>query len=110
MEIRFHVQGSSADPYLITFIKDADGLVATCTCPAGAVGQYCKHRLAILAGDASAVVSGNQADAETIVAWLTGTPVSIAMNALSTAEGQLEEAKRAVAAAKKRLSQALAGR
>jgi len=110
LEIKFHVQGSSADPYLITFIKDADGLIATCTCAAGAVGQYCKHRLAILGGDASAVVSGNRSDAETVVGWLADTPVAIALDALSTAERQLEDAKRAVAAAKKRLSQALSGR
>jgi hypothetical protein len=110
MEIQFRVQGSSADPYLITFIKDGADLVATCTCAAGEVGQSCKHRLAILNGDASAVVSENGADAEIVASWIPGTSLALALEALATAERQLEEAKRAVSAAKKRLSNTLAGR
>lgn len=110
MEIQFRVQGSSADPYLITFIKDGDGLVATCTCAAGEVGQSCKHRLAILNGDASAVVSENRADAEIVAGWIPGTPLASALEALATAERQLEEAKRGVSVARKRLSHALMGR
>lgn len=110
MEIRFQVQGSSPDPYIVAFIKDDEGLVATCTCAAGSVGQYCKHRLAILNGDPSAIVSGNMSDAETIAGWLAGSSISAALDALSVAERELEDAKRAVARAKKQLSQALAGR
>lgn len=110
MEIQFHVQGSSADPYLVTFIKDGGGLLATCTCAAGEVGQSCKHRLAILNGDASAVVSENRADAEIVTDWIPGTPLALALEALATAERQLEEAKRGVSVAKKRLSNTLIGR
>jgi uncharacterized Zn finger protein len=110
MEIQFRVQGSSPDPYLITFIKDGDGLVATCTCAAGEVGQSCKHRLAILSGDASAVVSKNGSDAELVASWLPGTPLASALEALANAERQLEDAKRGVSTAKRRLSQALMGR
>jgi uncharacterized Zn finger protein len=108
-EIQFHVQGSSADPYLVTFVRERDSLAAFCTCAAGSIGQYCKHRLALLTGDTSAVVSGNQADEETIRQWLKGSPLEAALEAVNAAERQLAEAKLLVTAAKKRLTEAFRG-
>jgi hypothetical protein len=110
MEIQFRVQGSSTEPYLVTFIRDVEGLIASCTCAAGSMGQYCKHRLAILAGDATSLVSDNGTDIATVTQWLDGSMLSRALAELEAAEQQLEAAKRAVASAKKRLSQAFSGR
>jgi hypothetical protein len=109
MEIQFRVQGSSTEPYLVTFIRDAEGLIATCTCAAGSMGQHCKHRLAILTGDATSLVSDNGTEIATVTEWLVGSALSVALAELEAAEQQLEAAKRAVASAKKRLSRAFSG-
>ena len=65
-EITFLVQGSAIDPYRVTFTKNKNNLNAFCTCPAGENGQYCKHRLAILGGDVSAITSKNELEVETV--------------------------------------------
>ena len=48
--IRFLVQGSSAEPYEVTFVKRGENLSASCTCPDGQNRLSCKHRLNILEG------------------------------------------------------------
>jgi hypothetical protein len=45
-EARFLVQGSAPSPCKVVFVKEDKNLTATCTCPAGQNGQYCKHRFA----------------------------------------------------------------
>ena len=65
-ELRFKVQGSASDPYDVTFQYHGTNLSAYCTCPAGVNGQYCKHRFAIMAGEAIGIVSGNESDVATV--------------------------------------------
>jgi hypothetical protein len=105
--IQFLVQGSATEPYKVTFQREGKILSAFCTCPAGASGQYCKHRLSILQGRATGVVSDNVAEARTVAAWLPGTDVEAAMEALFAAERDLERAKSAAAAARKDLARTM---
>ena len=66
--VSFHVQGSAEEPYNVTFQKRSDtNLSAYCTCPAGKNGQYCKHRINIMAGSTTGIVSGNQQDVEEVL-------------------------------------------
>jgi uncharacterized Zn finger protein len=75
-EISFSVQGSDPTPYEVTFLKESDSKVMVlCSCPAGMNSQYCKHRLAIIDGDTSAIVSDNVKQVAVIKTWLTGTPL-----------------------------------
>lgn len=104
--INFLVQGSSNEPYKVTFQKNGSNLSAFCTCPAGDNGQYCKHRFSILGGFHDGIVSGNKEDVEIVVSWLTGTDVEAAMNAVMDAEEKSEQAKRVLSEAKKRLAKA----
>ena len=104
-QLNFLVKGSSADPYELTFIKDGDSLTAICTCPAGTFGNFCKHRIAILDGDAKAVTSDNAAEVATVVEWLPGTDVAAALAQLRAAER--EGVKSAIANAKKKLARAM---
>ena len=85
-QLEFLVKGSAKDPYEVIFIKDGENLTAICTCPAGTYGNVCKHRTAIIDGDAGSVVSENAAEVETIVTWVVGTDVEVAMRALREAE------------------------
>ena len=107
--VTFLVQGSVPDPYEVTFQRDGERLSAACTCPAGQLGQHCKHRLRILAGDDEAIVSGNIPDVATVVGWLPGTHLEAAIADLREAEDQAEQAKRIVTAAKRKLGRVLQG-
>lgn len=106
-ELIFQVKGSSADPYEVTFIKDGDSLTAICTCPAGTYGNFCKHRIAILDGNAKGVCSENAADAATVVTWLPGTDVEAALLELRQAEKDKDPDKTALNAAKRKLARAM---
>jgi uncharacterized Zn finger protein len=106
-ELIFLVKGSTTKPYEITFIKDGSSLTALCTCPAGSFGNSCKHRVAILDGDASAISSDNAAKAPLIVEWLAGTDVEAALAAMREAEKDPDKSKQDVADLKKKLSRAM---
>lgn len=107
IELRFLVKGSSSDPYELTFIKDGDSLTALCSCPAGQYGNFCKHRISILDGDANAVVSNNPDQVDIVVEWLRGTDVAIALAELRETEKAEGAPKSALAAAKRKLARAM---
>jgi hypothetical protein len=46
--IEFLVQGSASEPYETVFDKKDDNVTGTRSCPAGVIGQCCKHRVRIL--------------------------------------------------------------
>ena len=110
MQLVFEVQGSAVAPYRVTFENRGNGnLAGFCTCPAGQAGQYCKHRLSILAGSAAGVVSGNEPEVQLAVSWLKGSDVERRLHELHEAEQQLEAAKRVVTRAKQAVAQTLRG-
>jgi len=102
--IQFFVQGSSIDPYRVTFQKDGQHLSALCTCPAGVNGQYCKHRFAILNGEDIGIVSNNQHEVEIVASWLADSDVEAALVEVKQAEVEFERAKKVVASAKKKVA------
>jgi uncharacterized Zn finger protein len=105
--LSFLVQGSAPEPYVVTFPRRGDNLTARCTCPAGTVGQYCKHRFAILAGDQHGVVSPNVGDIARVQEWLNGTDVEQALRELAEAEAEFDLAKQRVAGFKKKPARVL---
>ncbi len=58
-EYVFHVRGGQAKPYRVGFLVSGSTTKSTCTCPSGLnslrKGMLCKHRIALLRGDFSAV-------------------------------------------------------
>ncbi|MBR8159005.1 SWIM zinc finger family protein [Burkholderia cenocepacia] len=109
-KIVFSVQGSAEIPYELTFECDEKRIVAFCTCPAGENGTYCKHRLLILTGTDPGIVSGNAEQIESVTSWLAGSNLALHMTELVEAKRSLEQAKGAVAKAKKKLSATMIGR
>lgn len=105
--ISFKVQGSAAEPYTTTFKREGSNLTAHCSCPAGEMGQYCKHRLNILEGITKGIVSGNEPEVATVVTWLRGTDVEQALQAVRDAEKRYDEAKKQLDGLKKKLARAL---
>ena len=106
-EIEFIVQGSATDPYYVQFKKNGTNLAALCTCPAGIFGQYCKHRIRIMLGDSTGIISDNLTDVSEIQKWVCGSDIEKALVQLREAEQQLEEAKKKVVLSKKRLARLL---
>ena len=112
-QISFLVQGSANEPYQVVFAKRGLNITAHCTCPAGQVGQYCKHRLDILKGDPSKlkIVSGNEPQVAIIQAWLLGTDVEAALNEVRHAEAEYErevkKLKKILSGYKKKLARSL---
>lgn len=103
----FTVQGSAPEPYTVIVSRKGDNLTATCTCPAGQNGTHCKHRLRILLGDESDIVSDNIAEVSLAADLLAGTDVERAVTLLGEAEEQLSIAKRLVRDRKKMLARVL---
>jgi uncharacterized Zn finger protein len=107
--IVFAVQGSSPEPYRVTFKRKYPDVCAFCTCPAGMNGQYCKHRIDLIHGVLDGVVAGNQEQLTVLSDWLRDSRLGLALEHLGAAEFALEQAKRRVSSAKKVLSAAMYG-
>ena len=106
-QLVFHVKGSSADSYEVTFIKDGASLTALCTCPAGQFGNSCKHRVTILDGKSESISSDNADRVSVVIEWLVGTDVETALGELRKAEKSPESSKADVAVFKKKLARAM---
>lgn len=106
-EITFQIQGSAPEPYVVRFSRTGNNIRAHCTCPAGVVGQYCKHRTRIIEGSDEGIVSGNENDVAKVITWLPGSDVEAALNDVRNAESRLEIAKKELAAYKKKLAKSL---
>lgn len=106
-QLVFLVKGSAAEPYEVTFIKDGASLTAICTCPAGTYGNFCKHRISILDGNAQAISSDNIGQAAMVVDWLVGTDVEAALSDLRAAEKIVDPDKKALNDAKRKLARAM---
>jgi len=106
-QLHFLVQGSTPNPYEVTFIKDGDSLTAICSCPAGEFGNFCKHRIGILDGSTNAIKSDNAGQVPLVQEWLTGTDVEAALLELRTAEKDAKTNKSAVVSAKRKLARAM---
>ena len=107
MKYRFQVKGSAAEPYEIEIERVDDNLRASCTCPAGENGQYCKHRFSLFNGSASGVVGGDLESISALPNLVSGTDVEYAMIELTGAERELAIMKKQVSAAKKAVAKAM---
>ena len=100
----FLVSGSGPKPYQVEFVKDDAGLKAYCNCLAGTHGSHCEHRINILAGDSSGIVSDVDDKFELVSEWLCGTGLESALTELLSAQKEKPLDKRRVAKAKRSIS------
>jgi len=105
--LEFTVQGSKGDKYHVAVRRAGGNLTATCTCRAGQNGVHCKHRMALLVGDVSNLISDNDSDVTALAEIIKGTDVETALKSLAAAEEALQAAKGEVSQRKKALSRAL---
>ena len=100
----FLVSGSGSKPYEVEFVKDDAGLKAYCNCLAGTHGSHCKHRINILDGDISGIVSDVDEKFKLISEWLYGTGLESALGEFLSAQKEKPQDKKRVARAKKEIS------
>jgi len=105
--IQFFVQGSTPEPYEVTFTKDDNNLYVTCTCQDAENGLHCKHRINILKGETKNIVSDNKAEVEKVKEWLSQSYLDFAFASYLAAERIEAEAKAKLALAKKELAQTM---
>ena len=82
--IEFYVQGSAAEPYRISFWRAEDNVKSSCTCQAGKNGLACKHRLNLLDGDVTNLVSSNPDSFQKLQRMLEGSDVGAARHTLNS--------------------------
>ena len=107
-QLNFVVLNSAGDgQYNIAAYRSGREVRMTCECEAGANGQHCKHRLALLWGDVTALSSANPGDVATLNTWLSGTPLEAALSEVAALEREAEVVRKRLSQAKKRLGKVL---
>lgn len=62
MNTSFYIQGSGSEPYEIMVEKIAGSIKLGCTCMAGMLGKYCKHKVAVITSDEKILKSSSDID------------------------------------------------
>ena len=106
-QIEFTVRGMKGDLYTCTFQRDGDNLNAFCTCPDGHAGNYCKHRIALLDGNQTIVVSNNAKQVDDLPEMVSGTDVETALVVLSEAIQVFQQAEASLVEAQRGLARAM---
>lgn len=108
MSLVFKVRGSKGDEYTVQAGTHGMGDIwMTCDCQAGQKGMYCKHRINLLDGDITALISDNAVDLMKLRDMLPGSDVEKYLADVAEKAVALDEAQRRLSAAKKALSRAL---
>lgn len=108
-DLWFVVGGSAGSEYRVVLSQAADSVRMTCTCQAAQHGQQCRHRIALLCGDADAVIGGDVDQVAVLSGRIAGTELAAAMNEYLACEAKKQGADRAFKAAKKRLAKSMTG-
>ena len=109
-QIKFLVQSSSSDEnYEVMFTKSSEKLSVSCTCTAAEHSQQCKHRLGLLDGNPTGIMSDNADDLDTVQKWLKGTPLEKAYHTLQRAIESEQKAKKELATAKRVIGRVMEG-
>ena len=77
--IEFIVQGSASEPYRVAFWRVGDNVKSSCTCQAGKNGLACKHRLSLLDGDVTNLLSSSPDSFQKLQSMLVGSDVGTAL-------------------------------
>lgn len=107
--LKFVVRGSQGNEYQITLKKADNALVLNCTCAAALSGTWCKHRLALLAGDISALLSDNTQDMDSFKSLISGSIIEKRFTDICALEREKEAVDAKLKAAKKAIGREMNG-
>lgn len=106
MSFVFDVKGSSGN-YQVVISKTGRNLIATCTCSAAKNGMACKHRLEILKGSGTAVISSNEDEVKKIPEFIIDTLDGQLFLEYISKESEFEQLKIELSNLKKQLGKLL---
>lgn len=92
------------------FSFDGKNLIASCNCAAGENGQYCKHRIDILKGDTSKIVSNNKNEVANLLQVFKNSPLDLKLQQLKNEEQQLDKLKKQFDNTKKEVAKIMLGK
>ncbi len=113
MEIVLKARSSSQpEPYSVVFRWEERTLKVRCSCPAGELGQMCKHKTALLLNDSTMLFDKRQADSlGKVSTWVSSTSIPSLLTKLRETELETEQAiaraKKALASAKQSIARQL---
>lgn len=108
MKKEFEVQSSDGSTtYVVEFLLEPSKLHVYCSCPAGMLGKWCKHKMQLVSGDVSGVLgSSNAADFSEVQSWVKNSEFPRLLVEIKLAEDDIQVAKIKLANIKKVLETA----
>ena len=101
------VFGSEGDVYRVSFVRGEAGIRVQCSCKAGVNGQFCRHRLALLAGDRSAMVDAGASQAlDEALAWPEFVSIKAEIVKLQEVQEQIESLEKVKSSLKRVVAKA----
>ncbi|NNF51071.1 MAG: hypothetical protein HKN59_01410 [Gammaproteobacteria bacterium] len=105
--VELSVKASSRKrPYRIEVLGQKDKVSVFCDCPAGALGRFCKHKAAVVAGDMSLLALPEEEKAQwaDTRALMSQSTLPAKLDELRAAEKDSEVSKQQIKSLKMRLS------
>lgn len=109
-KLEFIVRSSPGDgAYRLTANRIGLGIRFMCSCPAAENGTHCKHRLALLIGDLTSLVSEDSNNVEELIKMVSCTSLANAILELTRLENEFEKAKQKLSKHKKIIARLMYG-
>ena len=98
-QIHLHAKSGSEDPYVVTFTEDEGKVSILCSCPDGAQGLVCEHKIRLAANDHLMLPSPVQVkDLNEAHIWVIQSPISDLVLRLYETQGEGEQQEKEVQA------------
>lgn len=109
-EMRFVVRSSSGSGTYDLFVtRTQTGIRFACSCPAADNGTHCKHRVALLLGDAKMLVDGAPQDVARLRDLFRPSGIYEALTAIQQLERDVATAKAQIAVMKRQVAECMMG-
>lgn len=108
MKKEFKVQSSDGvTTYVVVFSLESSKLHVYCSCPAGGVGKWCKHKMLLISGDVSGVLgTSGAADFVEVQNLVRNSEFPRLLVEMKLAENEMQVAKTKMDNVKKALEKA----
>ena len=94
MKKEFEVRSSDGvTTYAVKFSLESGKLHVYCSCPAGVLGKWCKHKMRLISGDVSGVLGSGTADFVEVRNWVRNSELPRLLDEMKLAEDEMHAAK-----------------
>lgn len=108
MKKEFEVRSSDGSTtYIVEFSLESSKLHVYCNCPAGVLRKWCKHKVRLISGDVSGILSSSAAaDFDEAQNWVRNSEFPRLLVEMKLAEDEMQAAKAKMDNVKKMLEKA----